>query len=229
MKITRNQLRRLINETIYVNPKGDAFDTTNDPGSPHMKAFHTHDAKKDFLDAQGDERLRSFAPDRLDHGIDARGKSSFDEKQIAYMDQGVQLADMVGDQGEFEPFEFSEDELELRDFAHDEMTKAFDARENEGSYKDNTALQKGSPYHGGRTDYSEQFDRIEHQMSLRAKKVLKMFQHPEYFDVIEVLEEVPSYERLMNIIAGSEGDFSPNMQKLKKLPEKVANQHGVYF
>ena len=56
-----------------------------------------------------------------------------------------------------------------------------------------------------------------------------MFRNPKYFDVIEVLEEVPSYERLMNIIASKEGDFSPNMQKLKKLPEKVANQHGVHF
>ena len=122
MKITRRQLRKLINETIYVNPEGDAFDTTNDPGSPHMKAFHTHDAKKDFLDAQSDERLRSFAPDRLKHGIDSRGRSSFDEKQIASMNQGVQLADMVGDQGEFKPFGFTEDELALRDYAHDEMT-----------------------------------------------------------------------------------------------------------
>ena len=170
MKITRKQLRKLIKETIYVNPEGDAFDTTNDPGSPHMKDFHTHDAKKDFLDAQSDERLRSFAPDRLKHGIDSRGRSSFDEKQIANMNQGVQLADIVGDQGEFKPFGFTEDELALRDYAHDEMTKAYDALEDGESYKDNTALQKGTPYFGGQTDYSEQLDRIEHQMSLRAKK-----------------------------------------------------------
>jgi hypothetical protein len=229
MKITRRQLRKLINETIYVNPEGDAFDTTNDPGSPHMKAFHRQDAKKDFLDAQSDPRLRSFAPDRIDHSIDSRGKSSFDKQQIANMDQGVQLADMVGDQGEFQPFELSKDELELRGFAHDEMRKAWDALEDEGAYNDNTALQKGSPYHGGRTDYTEHIDQIEHQMSLRAKKVLKMFKYPDYWDVIAVLQEVPSYERLMNIIADREGDFSPTMKRLKDLPEKVANQHGVYY
>ena len=75
MKITRKQLRQLISETIYVNPQGDAFDTTNDPSGSHMKAFHSQDAKKDFLKAQSDERLRSFAPDRIDHGIDPRGGS----------------------------------------------------------------------------------------------------------------------------------------------------------
>jgi len=232
MKITRRQLRKLINETIYVNPKGDAFDTTNDPGSPHMKAFHRQDAKKDFLDAQGgenSEKLKSFSPSRLTHGVDKRGKAYFDEKQIADLNQGVQLADVIGDQGEFQPFELSKDELELRGFAHDEMRKAWDAIEDEGTYNDNTALQKGSPYRGGRTDYTEHIDQIEHQMSLRAKKVLKMFKYPDYWDVIAVLQEVPSYERLMNIIADREGDFSPTMKILKKLPEKVANQHGVYY
>jgi hypothetical protein len=229
MKITRKQLRKLINETIYVNPQGNAFDTTNDPGNPHMKTFHTQDAKKDFLDAQSDERLRKFSPDRIDHKIDTSGNSQFDQKQIDFMNQGVQLADMVGDQGEFQPFEISSDELELRGFAHDEMTKAYDALEDDGAYKDNTALQKGSPYHGGRTDYTGHIDQIEHQMSLRAKKVLKMFKYPDYWDVIQVLQEVPSYERLMNIIADREGDFSPTMKILKKLPEKVANQHGVHY
>ena len=229
MKITRRQLRRLISETIYVNPEGDAFDTTNDPTGPEMEQFHSLDAKRDFLKAQGNPKLRAQAPNRIQQDYDDKGRPYFDQKMISSMNQGIALADMVGDQGEFKPLEFSEDELELRDFAHDEITKAYDAIEDEETYKDNTALQRGTPYFGGETDYSEQFDRIEHQMSLSAKKVLKMFQYPEYFDVIEVLEEVPSYERLMNIIADKEGDFSPNMQKLKKLPEKVANQHGIYF
>ncbi len=221
MKITRRQLRKLISETIYVNPQGDAFDNRqNDPTRPFVKAKLERQQKIDFLRAQGDERLRKFAPVDLD--ID-------DDSHDSFLDQGIELANLVGDQGEFKPFEFSEDELELKDYAYDEMTKAYDALDDDGTYKDNTALQKGTPYFGGQTDYSEQFDRIEHQMSLRAKKVLKMFPYAEYFDVIEVLQEVPSYERLMNIIAGKEGDFSPNMQKLKKLPEKVANQHGVRF
>lgn len=229
MKITRRQLRKLINETIYVNPEGDAFDTTNDPGSPHMKAFHTHDAKKDFLDAQSDERLRSFAPDRLKHGIDSRGRSSFDEKQIASMNQGVQLADMVGDQGEFKPFGFTEDELALRDYAHDEMDKAFDAIGDGESYKDNTALQKGNPYYGGKTDYTGHVDQIEHQMNVEIKKLLKSSDYPEYWDVIETLQNIPGYYRLMNIVSDKEGDFSPTMKRLNKLPEKVANQHGVFY
>ena len=229
MKITRKQLRKLISETIYVNPKGDAFDTTNDPASPHMKAFHSQDAKKDFLDSQGDERLRSFAPDRLDRGIDSHGKSYFDKKQIANMNQGVQLADMVGDQGEFQPFEFSEDELALRGFAHDEMSKAYDALEDDRTYKDNTPLQKGNPYYGGKTDYTSHVDQLEHQMNVEIKKLLKTPGYPEYWDVIDTLQSIPAYTRLMNIVSDKEGDFSPTMKRLNGLPEKVANQHGVFY
>jgi len=232
MKITRRQLRRLINETIYVNPKGDAYDTTNDP-SGIMKGYHDEDAKRDFLKSQGDPRLSALAPERVSFQVDSRGKGSFDQKEIDFMDQGVALADMVGDQGEFKPFEFSEDELELSDYAHDEMTKAYDKfeswEESGDEYLAQTALQKGTPYFGGQTDYSEHMDQIKHQMSLKAKKLLKMFPHAEYFDVIEVLEEVPSYERLMSIIADKEGDSSPNMKKLKKLPQFVANQNGVHY
>ena len=90
-----------------------------------------------------------------------------------------------------------------------------------------TVTQKGR--HVRKGDYYEQFDRIEHQMSLRAKKALKTNPRAKYFDVIEVLESVPSYKRLMNIIAAKEGDFSPNMRRLKLIPEYIANQHGVYF
>ena len=43
------------------------------------------------------------------------------------------------------------------------------------------------------------------------------------------MENTQVREAVMNIIADKEGDFSPNMQKLKKLPEFVANQHGVYY
>lgn len=223
------QLRQLIRETIYVNPKGDAFDTANDPSGHHMEDFHTHHAKQDFLKAQSDERLRSFAPDRLTHGIDTRGNSYFDDKQIAYMDQGIELANMVGDQGEFQPFELDKDELELRDFAHDEMTRAFDALDSDGAYKDNIALQKGNPYYGGRTDYSGHIDQIEHQMSAEIKKLLNSSDYPEYWDVIETLQSLPSYTKLMNVVAEKEGDFSPAMTRLKDLPEKVANQHGVNY
>ena len=151
----------------------------------------------------------------------------YDQETTSRMNQGIALADMVGDQGEFKPHEFSEDELELRDFVHDEIRKTYDALQDKETYKDNTALQR--PLHFPETDYSEQFDRIEHQMSLRAKKVLKMFPNARYSDVIDVLEEVPSYERLMSIISNQYGDFSPPMKKLNKLPEKVANQHGIYF
>ena len=232
MKITRTQLRRLISETIYVNPKGDAYDTTSDP-SGVMKQFHDEDAKRDFLKAQGNPKLSAFAPERVSFNIDPHNKTSFDQKEIDFMDQGVALADMVGDQGEFKPFEFSEDELELKDYAHDEMKKAYDKfeswEESGDEYLDQTALQKGTPYFGGETDYSEHMDQIKHQMSLKAKKLLKMFPNPEYFDVIQVLQEVPSYERLMRIIADEEGDSSPSMKKLKKLPEFVANQHGVHY
>ena len=171
MKITRKQLRRLISETIYVNPEGDAFDTTNDPTGPEMKQFHSLDAKRDFLKAQGNPKLRVQAPNKIQQDYDKEFRPYYDQKMISRMNQGIALADMIGDQGEFKPLEFSEDELELRDFAHDEITKAYDALEDEGTYKDNTALQRGTPYFGGETDYSEQFDRIEHQMSLRAKKV----------------------------------------------------------
>ena len=232
MKITKKQLRQLINETIYVNPQGDAYDTHIDP-SGIMKGFHDEDAKRDFLKSQGNPKLRALAPERVHFKVDSSGKGSFDQKEIDFMNQGVALADMVGDQGEFRPFEFSEDELELKDYAHDELTKAYDKFESweysGDEHLDQTALQKGTPYFGGQTDYSEQFNRIAHQMSLKAKKLLKMFPYAEYFDVIEVLQEVPSYERLMRIIAKKEGDSSPSMKKLKKLPQFVANQHSVHY
>ena len=221
MKITRSQLRKLIKETIYVNRKGDAFDTKNDPAG-YMKDFHTKDAKRDFLKAQSDERLRTFAPDRTDlHDLD--------KKQIANMEQGIQLADLVGDQGEFKPFGFSEDELELRDYAHDEMSKAYNALEFDGTYKDNTPLQKGNPYYGGRTDYSGYVNQLERQMNKEIKKILKISDYPEYWDVIETLQSIPAYTRLMSIVADKEGDFSPIMKRLNGLPEKVANQHGVFY
>jgi len=217
MKITRRQLRKLISETIYVNPQGDAFDNRqNDPTRPFVRAKLERQQKIDFLRSQRDERLRKFAPVDLD--ID-------DDSHDSFLDQGIELANLVGDQGEFQAnIEFTDDELALRDFA-DQQHKDMMASP-EGFNYDATVMQGRIPL---QTDYSEQFDQIEHQMSLRAKKVLKMFRNPKYFDVIEALEEVPSYERLMNIIAGKEGDFSPNMQKLKKLPEKVANQHGMHF
>ena len=67
MKITRRQLRRLISETIYVNPQGDAFDNRRrDPTIPSEKAEHERQAKIEFLRSQSDERLRKFAPDDLD-------------------------------------------------------------------------------------------------------------------------------------------------------------------
>ena len=221
MKITRRQLRKLIAETIYVNPQGDAFDNRqNDPTKPFVRAELEkveRQRKIDFLRAQGDERFHKFAPADLD--IDDASHDSF-------LNQGIEMANLVGDQGKFQakPVIFTDDELALRDFADQEFKNMMASPE--GFNYDATVMQGRIPL---KTDYSEQFSRIEHQMSLRAKKVLKMFRNPKYFDVIEVLEEVPSYERLMNIIADKEGDFSPNMQKLKKLPEKVANQHGVHF
>lgn len=232
MKITRRQLRKLIFETIYVNPKGDAFDTTNDPGTPHMKAFHTHDAKKDFLDVQGGEygeKIRSFSPDRLTHGIDSQGRTYFDKRQIAALNQGVGFADAVGDQGEFKPFGFSKDEEALRKFATDEMDKAHDAIEDGESYNDNTALYKGDPYYGGMTDYSGHINQLEHQMNVAIKKILKTTYYPEYWDVIGALKNVPGYKKLMNIISNKEGESGPNAEKLKKLPKKVANQHSVFL
>ena len=219
MKITRRQLRRLINETIYVNPQGDAFDNRqNDPSRPFVRAGLERQQKIDFLRAQSDERLRKFAPVDLD--ID-------DDSHDSFLNQGIELANLVGDQGELQAnIEFTDDELALRDFA-DQQHKDMMASP-EGFNYDHTVNQRGSPIFP-ETDYSDQFDRIEHQMSLRAKKVLKMFPNPEYFDVIEVLEEVPSYERLMRIIADKEGPSSPSMEKLKKLPQFVANQNGVHY
>ena len=52
---------------------------------------------------------------------------------------------------------------------------------------------------------------------------------PFFWDIIELCQEVPGHSKLMNIIAKKEGDFGPNMEYLKNLPEKVANSYGVYF
>ncbi len=218
MKITRRQLRRLISETIYVNPLGDAFDTMqNDPTKPHVKAEHERSEKIRFLKSQSDERLRKFVPDDLD--IE-------DDSHDPFINQGIELANLVGDQGEFQGnIEFTDDELDLRDFADKEFKDMMASPT--GFDPKHTVTQKGR--HVRKGDYYEQFDRIEHQMSLRAKKALKTNPRAKYFDVIEVLESVPSYKRLMNIIAAKEGDFSPNMRRLKLIPEYIANQHGVYF
>jgi hypothetical protein len=220
MKITRRQLKQLISETIYVNPQGDAFDNRrNDPTKPHEKAGHERQEKIRFLKSQSDERLRKFAPDETQGEIDF-----YDKSEDPHINQGVELANLVGDQGEFQGMEFTDDELDLRDFADKEFK---DMMASTGYDPKHTVTQK--TLHFPVTDYYEQFDRIEHQMSLRAEKVLKTNPRAKYFDVIDVLEEVPSYERLMRIISNQYGDFSPIMKRLKQIPEKVANQHGVYF
>ena len=221
MKITRTQLRQLISETIYVNPQGDAFDTMqNDPTKPHVKAGHERQEKIRFLKSQSDERLRKFAPDEIPDEIDF-----YDKSQDSHINQGVELANLVGDQGEFQGnIEFTDDELDLRDFADKEFK---DMMASTGYDPKHTVTQR--TLHFPVTDYYEQFDRIEHQMSLRAKEVLKANPRAKYFDVIEVLEAVPSYERLMQVISSKEGDFSPSMRRLKLIPEYIANQHGVYF
>lgn len=221
MKLTRKQLRRLISETIYVDPMGNAYDNTkSDPTDPDVKLSHDRESKVDFLRRQGNEKLRRFAPDKHMHDIGPE-----DDPDI---NQGVELANLVGDQGEFQDYlEFSDDEIALKDFADKEYDAGFEELIGSDNFKsDHTSLQGGERI---QTNYAGHFDQIEHQMSMRAKKVLKMFPSAGYWDVIDAIQEVPSYERLMNIIADSEGDLSPDMQKLKKLPEKVANQHGVYF
>ena len=216
MKITRKQLRKLINETIYVNPQGDAFDTFRDPAKPHTRAL----SKIDFLKSQSNEKIRGFAPDKKDLNLD-------DDHQMALIDQGIQLADIVGDQGEFP--QFSKDELALRDYATGEVSRAYNALEFDGTYKDNTPLQKGNPYYGGGTDYNSHVDQLEHQMNVEIKKLLKKTDYPAYWDVIGTLQNIPSYDRLMKIVSDKQGDFSPTMKRLKDLPERVANQHGVHY
>ena len=217
MNITRRQLRKLINETIYVNPQGDALDNRqNDPTRPFVRAELERQQKIDFLRAQGDERLRKFAPVDLDMD---------DDSHDPFLDQGIELANLVGDQGEFQGnIEFTDDELDLRDFADKEFKDMMASQE--GFNYDHTVMQGRIQ---GETDYSEQIDRLEHLMTLRAKKVLNKNPRAKYFDVVGAMEEVPSYKRLMQIVAQKEGDFSQNMQKLNKLPERLANALGVRF
>ena len=207
MKITRRQLRRLISETIYVNPQGDAFDNRRrDPTIPSEKAEHERQAKIEFLRSQSDERLRKFAPDDLD--IE-------DDSHDPFLDQGIELANLVGDQGEFQGnIEFTDDELDLRQFASDEFN---DMMASGWDKKHTVNLGGGRP----QVDYSEQIDRIEDQMKLRAMKVLKQFKHARYWDLIDAVQEVPSYEKLMRVVSSKEGDFSPTMETLKSLPDAV--------
>ena len=218
---TRRKLRRLVNETIYVNPQGDAFDNRqNDPTGPFVRAELEkveRQRKIDFLRSQGDERLHKFAPADLD--ID-------DASHDPFLNQGIEMANLVGDQGEFQakPIIFTDDELALRDFADQEF-KAMMASP-EGFNYDATVMQGRIQ---GETDYSEQIDRLRHLMTLRAKKVLNKNPRAKYFDVVGAMEQVPSYKRLMQIVAQKEGDFSQNMQKLNKLPEKLASELGVRF
>ncbi len=206
MKITRRQLRRLISETIYVNPQGDAFDNRGrDPTIPSKKAEHERQAKIEFLRSQSDERLRKFAPDDLD--IE-------DASHDPFLDQGIELANLVGDQGEFQGIELTDDELDLRQFVADEfqdmMASGYDSK--------HTIMQGGER---PQVDYSEQIDRIEHQMKLRAMKVLKQFKHARYWDLINATKEVPSYEKLKQIVSEKEGYTSENMKELEALPGRV--------
>ena len=206
MKITRRQLRRLISETIYVNPQGDACDNRRrDPTIPSHKAEHERQAKIEFLRSQSDERLRKFAPDDLD--IE-------DASHDPFLDQGIELANLVGDQGEFQGIELTDDELDLRQFVADEfqdmMASGYDSK--------HTIMQGGERL---QVDYSEQFDRIEDQMKLRAMKVLNMFKHARYSDIINATKEVPSYEKLKQIVSEKEGYTSENMKELEALPGRV--------
>ena len=207
MKITRRQLRRLISETIYVNPQGDAYDNRRmDITKPYVKAEHERQAKIEFLKSQSDERLRKFAPDDLD--IE-------DDSHDPFLNQGVELANLVGDQGEFQGnIEFTDDELELKQF----VDKEFNDMMASGFDPEHTIMQGGGR---PQVDYSEQIDRIEHQMKLRAMKVLKQFKHARYWDLIDTIQEVPSYEKLMRIVSEKEGDFSPTMKTLMSLPDRV--------
>ena len=67
MKITRRQLRQLINETIYVSPEGDAYNTdAPDPTSQEDMDYHNNTAKMQFLNSQGGHagaKLKTFIPD----------------------------------------------------------------------------------------------------------------------------------------------------------------------
>lgn len=207
MKITRRQLRRLISETIYVNPQGDAYDNRRDDITKQwVKDEHERQAKIEFLKSQSDERLRKFAPDDLD--IE-------DDSHDSFLDQGIELANLVGDQGEFQGnIEFTDDELELKQF----VDKEFQDMMASGFDPEHTIMQGGGR---PQVDYSEQIDRIEHQMKLRAMKVLKQFKHAKYWDLINAIQEVPSYEKLMRVVSEKEGDFSPTMETLKSLPDRV--------
>lgn len=210
MKVTRKQLRRLIAETIYVNPQGDAFD--NRRGSPARAELEKVERQRkiDFLRAQGDERLHKFAPDDLD--ID-------DASHDPFLNQGIEMANLVGDQGEFQakPVIFTDDELALRDFAGQEFKDMMASPE--GFNYDATVMQGRIP---GETDYSEQIDRLLHLMTLRAKKLLNKNPRARYFDIINVMkDEVPSYKRLLQIVSEKEGDFSENVKTLKSLPARV--------
>ena len=124
------------------------------------------------------------------------------------------MANLVGDQGEFQGIELTDDELDLRQFVADEfndmMASGFDS--------EHTVMQGGGR---PQVDYSEQIDRIEDQMKLRAMKVLKQFKHARYWDLIDTIQEVPSYEKLMRIVSEKEGDFSPTMKTLMSLPDRV--------
>jgi len=222
MKITRKQLRKLINETIYVNPQGDAYiNTQSDPTDPVVKKSHEREAKVQFLNRQGNEKLRRFAPDKLmkDIGPD-------DDPDI---NQGIELANLVGDQGEFSDYvTFTDDELELRNFARKEYEDGFEELISSDNFEsDHTSLLGGER---AQTDYSELFNQIEYQMKLKVEDYLSDNRDdPFFWDIIELCQEVPGHSKLMNIIAKKEGDFGPNMEYLKNLPEKVANSYGVYF
>lgn len=216
MKVTRKQLRRIIKEVIYVNPKGDAYDTTNDPEQPEIIDFLDQRTKREFLASQSNEKLRSFAPDIEDLG-------NLKDSQIADMEQGIELADMMGDQGEFKPFKFSEDEVALRKFANDEVTKAKDALRRGGSYNDNTALQKG------KIDFGRQFEKVEHELTSKLKKILKVDPVPDYKYVIKTLKNTTSLSELIYAVANQEGWDSLIARRAINLPELVAGRNGVHY
>lgn len=214
MKITRRQLRQLINETIYVSPEGDAYNTdAPDPTSQEDMDYHNNTAKMQFLNSQGGHagaKLKTFIPD-VD---DVRDASDSD---IADLNQGVALADMVGDQGYFKGLSFTDDEINLRDFASEEI-------------RSGTEASKARPKHIlPKTSYSEQFSQLERSMEKRAQNYLQDNPVASYWDVIAVIEDTPGYFNLMTRIGTKEGDFSNSMNVLNNLPEKVANKLGVFY
>lgn len=220
MKITRRELRRLIKETIYVNPKGDAYDTTNDPDQPEIIDYLNQRTKRGFLASQSNEKLRRFAPDIED-------LDNLSDDQISDMEHGILLADILGDQGEFKPFKFTEDEVDLRKFSQDEVTKANNALKgmpwDREPYKDNTALQKG------KIDFERRFEKVERELTLKLKKILEVNPVPDYKYVIKALRNTTSLTDLINDVAKQEGWDSLIAQRATGLPGKVSHHNGVYY